>query len=660
MPQRQRAIYRQRFYNVAHIQRRAFYGDSVVSTRSNTIDRETLSEAVRFANVPTLLMVLYQMTGDRKWLEAPYRPSRATGLGDNDSAGLSESLQNEIRAAAVGAIDAWCNGTPLAIESPNREQLVEMLSVAMGEPVPPEYGAFTESLLGEFEVSTAPIDLPEDFHVLIVGGGVSGICAGVNLKAAGVPFTIVEKNSDIGGVWLENHYPGAGVDTPNHLYAYSFAVNDWPSYFALRDDIHDYLTKVTDRFALRPHVRFDTEVKRAKYDETGQRWQLETKNADGTAATLEGNVLISASGIFNPPVWPDIKGLKDFNGSVFHTAEWRDDVDIDGKRVAIIGNGASCMQTGPEIQNRVESLTIFQRSPHWAAPFEQFRKPVPAPLRQLFNAVPLYQAWYRVRLGWTFNDRLHDSLQKDKDWPHPARSLNATNDAHRAYFTQYIKSELGGRQDLLGKVLPSYPPFGKRMLLDNGWYRMLQNEHVTLVDDRVERIEGNQIMTEDGSRYDADVLVIATGFDVLRFINTYEVVGRNNRSLRDAWDDDNASAYLGTVVPEFPNFFSLYGPNLQPGHGGSLVVVVEMQVSYIMDMLRKMAANNIGAVECREDVHSAYINRVDEAHQQMVWTHPGMTTYYRNDRGRIVVNSPFRNVDYFEWTRQASLEDYIA
>ena len=265
-----------------------------------------------------------------------------------------------------------------------------------------------------------------------------------------------------------------------------------------------------------------------------------------------------------------------------------------------------------------------------------------------------------MRLGWTFNDRIHSALQKDPNWEHPERSLNAQNDAHRAYFSKYVEDELGDKADeLLEKVLPTYPPFGKRMLMDNGWYRMLRNENVELIDDRIERIDKNKIISSNGEEREADVLILATGFDVLNFITTYDAVGRTGESLASQWQNDNAKAYLGTVVPDFPNLFTLYGPNLQPGHGGSLIFVVEMQVRYIMDIISKMTKEGIGAVEIRQDVHDEYNAKVDAAHENMVWTHEGMTSYYRNERGRIVVNSPWRNVDYYEMTREANLDEYI-
>ena len=630
------------------------------STRSED-DEQRLIEAVALANVPTLLMVLVQLTGETGWLDAPYTPTRQTGMGDNDSGGLDPQRQEEVREAALEAILAWRAGRPVAIPEPDEAMLVRMLAVAMAERIPDEYGAFTAAQLGQASfVDHRPIAVPDGFCVLVIGAGASGLCAAVNLEAAGVPFTVVERNSTVGGVWWENRYPGAGVDTPNHLYSFSFAPHDWEKYFCLRDELHGYLEEVADRFDVRRHIRFNTSVTRIAYQPDSQRWRAEMRAADGSIETSVFNVVISAAGLFNPPVEPAIPGLESWTGPKWHTARWPADASIVGKRVAVIGNGASCMQTAPEIQDDVESLTIYQRSNHWAAPFEQFRKEVPDAVRFLLREVPLYRSWYRVRLGWTFNDRIHSALHKDPNWMHPERSLNAQNDGHRAYFTKYVMEELGDRaDDLLNKVLPTYPPFGKRMLMDNGWYRMLRNPKVTLVDDRIERIEGNRIITDDGQVREADVLVMATGFDVLRVINTYETIGRSGQSLRDAWDDDDAQGYLGTVVPDFPNYFTLYGPNLQPGHGGSLIFVVEMQVRYVMEMLRTMAEQELGAVEIRSDVHRRYNDDVAREHENMVWTHPGMTTYYRNSRGRITINSPYRNVDFFAMTRHVDLGEYV-
>ncbi len=623
-------------------------------------DRERIAEAIAIANIPTLLMGLVQMTGDRSWLEKPYRPKRGRGVGDNDSGGLSEEVQQEIRDAAVEAIVAWKQGKPLALPEPSDAELVEMLSAAMGERVPEEYGEFTAAQLGQRAMLwDQKIPVPEGFKVIVIGAGASGLCTAVNLKAAGVPFEVFERRATVGGVWQDNRYPGAGVDTPNHLYSFSFAPYDWSQYFVLRDELHDYFEDVADRFEVRQHIRFNTDVIAAVYNSDSQCWDVRIRNADGSEETRSANVLISAAGIFNPPAFPDIPGLDGFTGQRWHSAEWPADGNVEGKRVLMIGNGASAMQIGPEIQNQVESLTIFQRSPHWASPFEQFRKPVPEPLRYLLNEVPLYRNWYRMRLGWTYNDRVYDSLQKDPDWKHPERSLNAVNDAHRAYFVDYIKTELGDRTDLLDKVVPDYPPFGKRLLMDNGWYRMLRNPKVTLVDSSIERIDGDAVVTRDGERHAGDVLLIATGFNVLQFLSTYDLVGRSGRNLRDVWGADDATAYLGTVVPDFPNFFTLYGPNLQPGHGGSFIFVAEMQVRYTMQMIDAMARRDLGAVECRPDVHDRYIEKVDATHENMVWTHPGMSTYYRNSRGRVVVNSPYRNVDFFEMTKEVDLDDYI-
>jgi len=631
-----------------------------VNGASGQGEEQRFAEAVAIANIPTLLMMLVQMTGELRWLEEPYRPVRGRGMNDNDTGGLPEPIQAQVRTAALKAILDWRAGRPVAIPQPSAELRLKMLSRTMAEKVPDEYDSIIAAELFPESVETAEkFPVPEGFEVLIVGAGVSGLCAAINLQKANVPFTIVEKSTTVGGTWWDNKYPGAGVDTPNHLYSYSFAPYDWSMYFALRDELHAYLEYVADKFGLRSHIRFGTNVKSAEYDEETQYWLVEIQEGDGAQRILKANILISAVGIFNPIKMPDIKGLDRFAGPCFHSAQWPDDLDLAGKKVAIIGNGASAMQIGPEIQNTVASLTIFQRSSHWVAPNPQFRRLIPEPLRFLLREVPLYRLWYRLRLGWTFGDRLHPALQKDPAWPEAERSLNAANDSHRAFFTRYIVSEIGDKTELLDQVIPKYPPFGKRMLLDNGWYRMLRNERVKLVSDPIVEILPDKIVTRDGLEYPADILVVATGFDVIRFLSSFDVRGRSGRSLREVWDDDNARAYLGTVIPGFPNFFCLYGPNLQPGHGGSIMFVIEMQMRYIMDLMRQMLDRKIGAVECRPDVHDAYNQQVDEAHGAMVWTHPGVETYYRNQRGRVVVNSPYRNATFYDKTRATDLDDFV-
>lgn len=629
-----------------------------------------LKAAVAAGNIPTLLLVLVQMTGDLAWLDEPYRPTRNRGLGDNSTGGLDPVVQNQVRAAAVKALTAWLAGAPVAIPEPPPELLVRMLGVSMGEPVPLDYADMLAHELGLDDGPQAPAPTggartgsapartsPSGFRAIVIGAGASGLCAGVRLGQAGIPYTVLERNTDVGGVWHENRYPGAGVDTPSHLYSFSFAPNDWTRWFAAQHEIRAYFERVADEFGVRANTRFGVEVTAATWDEDAQEWVVTTRTAGGTE-TLRCSVLVSAVGAFNKPRIPDIEGMDDFRGPVAHTARWPEGLDLTDQRVAVVGNGASAMQLVPAVADRARSVTVFQRSPQWAAPFEQFQEEVPPALHWLYREVPLYEAWYRLRLAWTFNDRIHGALQKDPGWAHPERSISAVNDGHRRAFTRHIVEQLGDRQDLLPAVLPTYPPFGKRMLLDNGWFRTVTRDDVELVTDRVVRLEPDRVVTASGKHYEADVVVLATGFDVVRFLAPMTVTGRDGRVLHDEWDDDDARAYLGLTVPGFPNFFCLYGPNTQFGHGGSLLFMIELQMHYLSDLLRQMTDGGLGAVECRQDVHDDYNAAVDAAHNQMVWTHPGMDVYYRNSRGRVVVINPFRIVDFWHRLRHADLEEY--
>jgi 4-hydroxyacetophenone monooxygenase len=619
---------------------------------------EELRESIAEANVPTLLLVLAQMTGEERWLEAPYLPSRIRGIDDNQDGGLPEATQAEIRAAAFTAIRRWQDGEPIANPRPAPNELVRMLQASVGEPVGDEYAPMIAAALGLAPVVVARPVRPHDgdwLDVAVVGAGLSGICAAVALKQAGVRFRVFEREAGIGGTWWVNRYPGVGVDTPSQLYSFSFAKRDWSRYFATGQEVHTYLEQVVADHDLDSAIERRTEVVRAVYDEVGQVWELTLRSGDETRR-IRSRILISAAGIFNPPKRPAIDGLEEFGGPCFHTAEWPESVGLAGRRVGVIGNGATAMQIVPAVAESVASITVFQRSPHWIVPFGKFQQEIPEPVRRLLRGVPVYENWYRARLGWTFNDRTHPALQKDPAWPHPERSLNAINEGYRNAFVRYITEELGDRVDLLDKVVPSYPPFGKRLLLDNGWYRTLRRPNVELVTDPIKRVERDGVRTDSRS-YELDLLVLATGFDVVHFVSTYEIVGRGGRTLSQVWGDD-ARAYLGTTTAGFPNFFTLYGPNLQPGHGGSIMFTIERQMNLVLSILALMAEEGYGSVECRADVLDEYNTLVDAAHAKMVWTHPGMDTYYRNTRGRVVVNTPFRNIDFFYATERADPNEY--
>ena len=629
-----------------------------------TIDRHRISAAVERANLPSLLLVLFQLTGDQTWLQPPFKPTAGRGLTPHDSGGFDEETAAQIRIAAVEAIVAWHHGVTPVVPAPTGELLQRLLSHAVGEVVPDEYSRLMAIEMGfESEPVVERIQRPgprtadsKRPTVVIVGAGISGMAAAVRLQQMDIDYVILERNDEVGGVWLTNTYPGAGVDTPSFLYSYSFYPRRWSTHFAKQKEMIEYLKDTADHFDLRRHIRFATTVTDARWDEAAQRWRISATGPEGQD-DYDAPFLISAVGLFNKPSIPDIPGMGEFSGAIAHTASWPADLDLTGKSVAVIGTGASAMQVVPAIADKVGHLAIFQRSPQWAAPNGEYFTKVPDQVHFLMENVPFYHQWYRFRLAWIFNDRVHPSLQIDPDWSDPEHSLNVVNDGHRRYFTRYIDQQLGDRVDLRDKVVPTYPPFGKRMLLDNGWFAALRKDNVELTTDRVASIDASGVNTTD-RHWDVDAIVLGTGFDVRRYLSDLPVHGRGGQALHDYWNDEDAVGNLGITVPGFPNFFMMYGPNTNGGAGGSFIFIGESQVTYITGLIEQAIDQGIGSIECRPDALNKWVHEVDEAHHKMVWSHPGMTTYYRNSHGRVVVNSPWRVVDYWAMTRHPSLDDF--
>ncbi|MBW3168082.1 NAD(P)/FAD-dependent oxidoreductase [Qipengyuania flava] len=621
------------------------------------VNRTLLKDGIANANIPALLMVLYQMTGEATWLQEPFAPGRSPGLDDNDSGQLPDEVQTQIRTAAEEAIEAWLAGKPLAIERPTNLRLAEMLSVAMTEHVPEEYGDIVAAGMGYDLEPTADTAIAADKTAIVIGGGVSGICAGIELGKLGIDYTLFEKNEDFGGTWFENRYPGCGVDTPSLTYTFSCRPNDWSMYFPLRDEIEGYLLDTAREFGLYDKARFRTHVEEARWNTATDQWDVTITTPDGKRETHSADYLFSAVGILNIPKFPQIDGLDEFAGEVYHTSRWPAEADLSGKRVAVIGNGASGMQVAPAIADEVSRMTIFARSKQWAAPFPQFRKKVPEGVRYLMQVVPLYRAWLEQRLSWTFNDRVHGTLFRDPEWEHPERAVNEINDAHRRVFTRYVEEQLQDRPELIERVLPEYPPFAKRMLLDNGWFRTIKKPHVDLIPEHLAKVQGNTLFTSSGETVEADVIILATGFQTTNVLGSYDIVGREGQLLRDHWGEDNASAYLGTLVPGFPNFFILLGPNVGSGHGGSMIRNIENQMHFAGQVVQCAEAQEASTVEVKETAYTDYSRRIDDAHDRLVWTHPGTENWYRNSQGRVVAITPWRNDAFWRMTRSPDEAD---
>lgn len=631
-----------------------------------TASDEQLKAALAAGNIPTLLLVLAQFTGDSGWLDEPYRPSRTIAMNDNDTGGFDGERQNEVRAAMFEVLRAWRDGERELPPPPADERITEMLSVSLGEQVPPEYGetmAEEAGFHGRPEVgwSGERPERADRVHVLVIGAGLSGVATAATLEKLGIDYTIVERNPAPGGVWWTNDYPGAGVDTPSDLYSYSFAPKrGWSRYYAKQPEILAYIQDTAAELGITPKVRFDTEVTRAEWDEVGKRWHVELRESGGRTDTVEATAVISCVGILSRPSIPDFTGMDDFTGPMFHSSQWDHTVDVSGKRVAVIGTGATAQQIVPAVVGRAAKVLVFQRSPQWVAPNPNYLRDVPDGVRLLMEQVPFYAAFYRLRLIWQFQDKLLATLHRDPGWPHQERSVNAVNDKHREFFTRHIDRELGDRTELRDKVLPTYPPYGKRILMDNDWIATVRRDDVELVAKGVSGFDARNVITTDGERFGLDIVVLATGFQSSRMLAPMEIRGRSGGTLRERWGEEDAYAYLGTAVPDFPNFFIVGGPNTALGHGGSAIYVNECSIAYIAQLLVHMVEQDLDSLEVREDVTKAYNDRVDAEHESLIWTHPGMTNWYRNRAGRVVATIPFRGVDFWAMTRTPNLDDYLA
>jgi 4-hydroxyacetophenone monooxygenase len=628
-----------------------------------TTSDEEIAAALLDVSVPTLMLSLVHMAGDPALIRGVLKPA---GLFLNEVQGyMSEEDKAAARNVALEVIaDYRDRGCPDP-EPINGELLKEMMEWLVCEPVPDEY---VPMLLEEMEldgtdaraVHPSTKSARDGFPVVVIGCGESGLLAGIRLKEAGIPFTIVEKNAGPGGTWYQNTYPGARVDVGNHFYCYSFEPTDqWTHFFAEQPELQAYFQRVMDKYGVAPHVRWQTEVTDATWDDDTATWSVRTRGVDGTASTIEARAVISAVGQLDRPHVPTIPGRDQFSGAAFHSAEWNHSVDLGGKRVAMIGAGASGFQIAPAIADEVAHLTVFQRTAQWMFPNPNYHEAVGPGVQWALRHLPFYGRWYRFLLFWPGCDKGLEAARVDPDYPDQQCAVSEINEMTRIMFTEWIRSQIGDDPELAAKAVPDYPATGKRTLQDNGsWLRTLTRDDVELVRTPIDRIEAEGVITADGVRHPADVIVFATGFQATEMLWPMAITGRDGQDLRASWGERPA-AHLGITVPGYPNFFCMYGPGTNLASGGSLIFHSECQMRYISECLDHLIAGGHRFMEPRQDKTDDWVRRSQEEMRKMVWSQPSIAhSFYKNSSGEVYTLSPWRLVDYWTWTRRPDPSDF--
>ncbi len=474
----------------------------------------------------------------------------------------------------------------------------------------------------------------------IVGAGFGGVGMGVKLAKLGIEdFEIFERGDTVGGVWRANTYPGAACDVPSHLYSFSFAKgSDWSRRYAPQPDILRYLRGVSDRFGLGSHLRLGSEVTRASFDADAGRWTLETDSGEQRSF----DVLVTACGQLTRPAMPALEGLEDFAGPAFHSAEWDHEVELEGRRVAVIGTGASAIQFVPEIAPLASRLVIYQRSAPWIMPKSD--RAYPDWEKRLMKRFPARVAFSRLGFFAFLESATYGFT--GTEWM--MRPFKFAADRERAKQLQ--------DPELRAKATPNYTIGCKRVLFTSDWYPTLNRPNVELVDGSVDRITRDGVIAADGVERPADVIIFGTGFQSHRFVAPMEVRGLEGRELNDVWGD-RAEAYLGTTVTGFPNMFVLYGPNTNHG-SGSVPYTLECQFSYILDAIHHLQTPGFRWLDVRPETQAAWRREMEERSRSTVWTSGGCGNWYVNARGINTNNWPGPWLEYRRRTKQINPADY--
>jgi 4-hydroxyacetophenone monooxygenase len=627
-------------------------------------DDATLRTRLEGIPLGPLLAAVAHVTGDYTLLADDLRPDPSRMVMMADDGYLPEQLARA-QALVADALIQFRNGGCKPGPEPTPDQLRRLIEFVSGPLDDDHLRLYAEELaLGGVDQRVPSWRATEvapgrPVKVAVIGAGMSGIAAAQRLRQAGCSVHIYEKNGDVGGTWLENSYPGCRVDVPNHLYSYSFAQSPhWPQFNSTQPVLFDYFRSCVAAFDLQDAISYRHEVEEAIWDDERCIWSLRVRDETGAVTETEVNVVVSAVGQLNRPSFPDIAGIDSFEGPSFHSARWDDDVDFEGKRVGVIGSGASAVQFIPWLAERAAAVTVYQRTPGWILPIPTYHDDLPSNLRWILRHVPEYARWDRLALFSRLQEGLLPRTVVDPDWDISSGSVSAGNDELRQGLTLYYEFAFPDPA-LRAKVLPNYPFGAKRMIVDSGVYsNALAAPNVTVETGAIAGIVPSGVAMRDGRTVEHDIIVYATGFTASRFLTPMRVVGREGVDLHGRWDGD-ARAHLGLTVPGFPNLFLMYGPNTNIVVNGSIIYFSECQAHYITESVRLLLEKDAAAMDCRPEVHDAYNVMIDAATRQRAWGVADVSTWYKNEHGRVAQNWPFNLFDYWQQTRAVDPDDYV-
>lgn len=607
------------------------------------------------AELPVLLMATAHLTGDFSILKPEWRPTPVFG-------------KLHCNANSREAIVAEC---ALRLERVSTKQAPRLTFDALHRiavwAVGPHIEPFIPLLMEELVFDADPrrpvwskneVAPGRPFSVAVIGGGESGIVMAARLKQAGVDFTLYEKNAELGGTWLENRYPGCRVDINSYVYSYASAPHVWPEYFGQQPEVLQYLQDFARGKGVYDHAMFDTRIASAAWDDKASVWNLSIDH-NGQRETRTHQAVIYAVGQLNRPALPAIPGIEEFAGPAFHSAQWRHDVDMAGRKVGVVGTGASACQFTPQIAKTAAAVTVFARTTTWLLPTPELHEAVPASAQWLMRNLLAYLQWYRASMLMMQGPGLLDRITHDPAFAASETAISEANDGLRAGFQNWMEPQIADRPDLHDAVIPTSPVGSKRILRDNGsWIRTLKRDNVRVERGGIARIVAEGIVTQDGVTHPLDVLVYGTGFEAQKFLFPIEIKGADGRDLHGAWAGD-ARSYLGGTVPGFPNMFMMYGPNTNlVVHGGSMILFSELSAKYILDGLLSLLERAKDSFEVTQEAHDVYNLRVDETNATRAWGYSKVNSWYKNKKGRVTQNYPFTIAEYWQRTNRFDRESY--